>query len=521
MIGHPSALLVPALLLAAALPSGGLRAETISSALARAYVGNPDLNQQRASTRATDETVARANAAFRPQITGTGSVGYNRDDLGAGPNAALIGSGSSGGSTSGSGGTATGAGGVTTGVGSGSGAIGANGTTTGTTTANSGTANTTSVSSGTTTSNTFPTSASVTVTQNLFNGNRSANGVRQAESQVLQSRETTRNTEQNTLQNGATAYMNVLRDTAILELNKNNITVLEEQLRQTRDRFNVGEVTRTDVAQAESSLATARSNYFTAQANLSTDIGNYRQIIGVEPRHLEAARPIDPLLPRTLDEAIVISLAEHPAIQAAFHNVDAAQLQVQINEAVLYPTVNLVGNAQVLNQFQGNPTARFFNASVLAQLQIPIYSGGDTYASVRQAKELLAQARLQADLQRDMVRANVVSNWGLLESSKAVIRSSQAAVKSSEIALDGVREEAKVGQRTTLDVLNAQQALLQARVNLVSAQRDRVVASYTVAAAIGRLSATNLALSVVHYDPTIHFDQVKDKWIGLRTPDGR
>ncbi len=513
-------ILIPFLILPALLASTTLRAETISSALARAYVTNPDLNQQRASTRATDEQVARANAAFRPQITGTGSVGYNRDDLGTGPSSSLIGSGSSGSSTSTSSGT-TGASGTTTGAGSGSGLTGANGTTTGTTTTSSGSANTTSVSSGTTTSNTFPTSASVTVTQNLFNGNRSANGVRQAESQVLQSRETTRNTEQNTLQNGATAYMNVLRDTAILELNKNNITVLEEQLRQTRDRFNVGEVTRTDVAQAESSLATARSNYFTAQANLATDIGNYRQVIGVEPRHLEAARPIDPLLPRTLDEAIVIAFAEHPSIQAAFHNVDAMQLQVQINEAVLYPTLNLVGNAQVLNQFQGNPTARFFNASVLAQLQIPIYTGGDTYASVRQAKELLDQARLQADLQRTMIRANVVSNWGLLESSKAVIRSSQAAVKSSEIALDGVREEAKVGQRTTLDVLNAQQALLQARVNLVSAQRDRVVASYTVAAAIGRLSATNLALSVVHYDPTIHFDQVKDKWIGLRTPDGR
>ena len=487
-------------------------------------MGNPDLNQQRASTRATDEGVARANAAFRPQITGTGSVGYNRDDLATGPSAALIGSGSSSGSTtSGSSGT-TGSSGVTTGAGAGSGLTGANGTTSGsptTSSSSSSSLNNSSVSSGTTTSNTFPTSASVTVTQNLFNGNRSSNGVRQAESQVLQSRETTRNTEQNTLQNGATAYMNVLRDTAILELNKNNITVLEEQLRQTRDRFNVGEVTRTDVAQAESSLATARSNYFTAQANLSTDIGNYRQIIGVEPRHLEAARPIDPLLPRTLDEAVVIALAEHPSIQAALHNVDAAQLQVQINEAVLYPTVNLVGNAQVLNQFQGDRTARFFNASVLAQLQIPIYTGGDTYASIRQAKELLDQARLQADLQRTMIRANVVSNWGLLESSKAVIRSSQAAVKSSEIALDGVREEAKVGQRTTLDVLNAQQALLQARVNLVSAQRDRVVASYTVAAAIGRLSATNLALSVVHYDPTIHFDQVKDKWIGLRTPDGR
>ncbi len=518
----PSVLTLPALILPVALASTTLRAETISSALARAYVTNPDLNQQRASTRATDEQVARANAAFRPQITGTGSVGYNRDDLATGGSTSLIGgaSGAGGSTTSGNGSSTTGAGGTVSGAG-GNSATGAGGTTTGTNTTTSGTGTSASATTGTTTSNTFPTSASVTVTQNLFNGNRSSNGVRQAESQVLQSRETTRNTEQNTLQNGATAYMNVLRDTAILELNKNNITVLEEQLRQTRDRFNVGEVTRTDVAQAESSLATARSNYFTAQANLATDIGNYRQVIGVEPRHLEAARPIDPLLPRTLDEAIVTALAEHPAIQAAFHNVDNAQLQVQINEAVLYPTVNLVGNAQVLNQFEGNPTARFFNASVVAQLQIPIYTGGDTYASIRQAKELLAQARLQADLQRTMVRANVVSNWGLLESSKAVIRSSQAAVKSSEIALDGVREEAKVGQRTTLDVLNAQQALLQARVNLVSAQRDRVVASYTVAAAIGRLSATNLALSVVHYDPTIHFDQVKDKWIGLRTPDGR
>ena len=502
-------LIVAALTIAVGLVPSGSQAETISGALARAYGGNPDLNQQRAATRATDEQVSRANAAFRPQITGVGSVGYNRDDLASGSSSALVGGG--GGASS----ATTGAN-PATGTSTGS-MTGTGGTTstTGSTTSSGGSA------TGATTSNTFPTSASVTVTQNLFNGNRSANGVRQAESQVLQSRETTRNTEQNTLQNGATAYMNVLRDTAILELNKNNITVLEEQLRQTRDRFNVGEVTRTDVAQAESSLATARSNYFTAQANLSTDIGNYRQIIGVEPRHLEAARPIDAILPRSLDEAITIGLSEHPSIQAAFHNVDAAQLQVQINEAILYPTVNLVGNAQVLNQFEGIRSARFFNASVLAQLSVPLYTGGDTYALVRQSKEQLAQARLQADLQRDIIRANVVSNWGLLESSKAVIRSSQAAVKSSEIALDGVREEAKVGQRTTLDVLNAQQALLQARVNLVSAQRDRVVASYTVAAAIGRLSATNLALNVVHYDPTIHFDQVKDKWIGLRTPDGR
>ena len=450
-------------------------AETISGALSRAYIGNPDLNQQRAGTRATDETVARAKASYRPQVSGSVSAGFNYTDSSIG--------------TTSSAATA---------------AIGGVGSTVGT--LNSGS---------------LPSSAQLTVTQNIFNGNRSANGVRQAESQVFQSREQTRNTEQNTLQNGATAYMNVLRDTAILELNKNNITVLEEQLRQTRDRFNVGEVTRTDVAQAESSLATARSNYFTAQANLQTSIGNYRQIIGTEPHRLEAARPIDPLLPHSLDSAIAVAISEHPSIQAAFHNVDVAQLQVQLNEAQLYPTLNVVGQVQAANAYQGYPTGRLFNGSVLGQLSVPLYSGGDTYASVRQAKELLAQARLQADLQRDTVRANVVSSWGQLESSKAVIRSSMAAVKASEIALDGVREEAKVGQRTTLDVLMAQQTLLQSRVSLVSAQRDRVVASYVVMAAIGRLSAANLGLAVIEYDPTIHFQQVKDKWIGLRTPDGR
>ena len=359
------------------------------------------------------------------------------------------------------------------------------------------------------------------MTENLFNGNRSANGVRQAESQVLQARETTRNTEQNTLLNGATSYMNVLRDTAILELNKNNIIVLEEQLRQTRDRFNVGEVTRTDVAQSESSLANARSQYFTAQANLQTSIANYRQFIGVEPRRLEAARPIDALLPRTLDEAIQMSFTEHPSIAAAFHNVDVAQLQVQLNEGMLYPTLNIVGNVQAANAYEGYPGGKLFNGSILGQLSVPLYMGGADFAAVRQAKELLAQARLQADLQRTVVRANVVSNWGLLQSSKAVVRSAQAAVKSSEIALDGVREEAKVGQRTTLDVLIAQQTLLQSRVSLVSAQRDRVVATYAVDAAIGRLSAANLNLAVIEYDPTVHLEQVKDKWFGLRTPDGR
>jgi outer membrane protein len=454
------------------------RAETMSSALARAYAGNPDLNQQRAGVRATDENLPRASSAGRPTVNATGQFGYNYLDLitsgTAGAGAAAVATGGSGGS-----------GGTQLRKGIDTGSLG------------------------------------VTASQNLFNGNRTLNGVRQAESNIFGARESLRDTEQNVLLNGATAYMNVLRDTAILDLRKNNIIVLEEQLRQTRDRFIVGEVTRTDVAQAESSLATARSDYFTAQANLQTSIATYRQIIGVEPTRLEPARTIESLLPHSLGSAIELAIAEHPEIQAALHAADAAALQVKLVEGELAPTVDLVGNVQQNYNFTGFPGLRLFNGSILGKVSVPIYEGGEVYSRVRQAKETLGQTRLQADLQRDIVRAEVVTAWGQLDSARAVIQSSKAAVKSAEIALDGIRQEAEVGQRTTFDILFQQQVLLNARVSLVIAQRDRVVASYAVMAAIGRLAAANLNLSVAQYDPTIHFDQVKDKWIGLRTPDGR
>jgi len=469
---------IAGLMIAMALPlcvSPG-QAETMSSALARAYAGNPDLNQQRAGVRATDENLPRASSAGRPTVTATGQFGYNYLDL--------ITSG-----TAGAGAAAAAAGG------SGGGVRLRRGIDTGT--------------------------IGLTATQNLFNGNRTLNGVRQAESNIFEARESLRDTEQNVLLNGATAYMNVLRDTAILDLRKNNIIVLEEQLRQTRDRFIVGEVTRTDVAQAESSLATARSDYFTAQANLQTSIATYRQIIGVEPTRLEPARTIESLLPHSLGSAIELAIAEHPEIQAALHAADAAALQVKLVEGELAPTVDLVGNVQQNYNLTGFPGLRLFNGSILGKVSVPIYEGGEVYSRVRQAKETLGQTRLQADLQRDIVRAEVVTAWGQLDSARAVIQSSKAAVKSAEIALDGIRQEAEVGQRTTFDILFQQQVLLNARVSLVIAQRDRVVASYAVMAAIGRLAAANLNLSVAQYDPTIHFDQVKDKWIGLRTPDGR
>jgi outer membrane protein len=464
---------------ALALVPGRAGAETMSSALSRAYMGNPDLNQQRASVRATDENLPRALSGFRPTVTATGTAGAQYEDL-----REPLSSSSSGSSSSSSGGSGS-----------------------------TGRIHIKTL--------TFPRSAGVTIQQNFYNGERTRNSSKQAESQIDAARETMRLTEQNTLQNGATAYMNVLRDTAILNLRKNNITVLEEQLRQTRDRFEVGEVTRTDVAQAQSSLAQARSDFYTAQANLQNSIANYRQIIGVEPRRLEPAQTIERLLPTTLTAAIALGLVEHPGIIAAFHQVDIAALNVKIQEGALLPTLNAVGSVTQNYDISGTPRSQVLTASGQLQLNVPLYQGGIEYANIRQAKEQLGQSRLNADLQRDTVRATIVSSWGLLETARATIYSSQSAVTAAEIALAGTREEARVGQRTTLDVLNAQQTLLNARVALVSAQRDRVVASYAVYAAIGKLNADNLALDVILYDPTVHFDQVKGKWWGTQTPDWR
>jgi outer membrane protein len=440
-------------------------AETISGALARAYVNNPDLNQQRAGVRATDEDMPLANSAWRPDVGVTASLGYNYLDFNPGSIDGRNQRQRAG---------------------------------------------------------TLPRAVGLAVTQNLFNGNRTVNGIRRAQSKILGAREDLRTTELTVLRDGATSYMDVLLAVAILDLRKNNITVLEQQLRQTRDRFDVGEVTRTDVAQAQSQLATGRSDYFRAQADLQTAIANYRQLIGVEPKRLEPARSIEHLLPASLDKAVGLALYEHPRVQAILHAVDEAEFDVKLVEGELYPTVDLVGSVDQSFAQQGFPRWRQFNGAILGQVTVPIYArGGETYAQIRRAKEILGQTRILADQRRDEVRAAVVSSWGQLETARAVIQSSRAAVKAAEIALEGIREEAKVGQRTTFDVLFAQQTLLNARVNLVTAQRDQVVASYVVMASIGRLSAANLGLAVERYDPTIHFDQVKDQWIGLRTPDGR
>lgn len=446
--------------------AGPVSAQTMEAALARAYSANPTLNAQRASVRATDENVPQAKAGYRPRITASADIGASITESGIPAFAS------------------------------------------------SSPVHTNTVS------RLAPRGAGVQVDQNIFDSGRTRNAVGQSESQVLGARATLRNTEQNVLLDAATSYMNVLRDTAILNLNRNNVEVLEEQLRQTRDRFQVGEVTRTDVAQAEARLSSARSQAILAESNLKTSVARFRQNVGTEPRSLAPGRPVEGLLPKSLPTALNQALSNHPAIIASLHGVDAAELQVKVTEADLYPVVGVRGVVQQRydSQFSGDNR---LSASIVGTLTIPIYEGGQIYARTRQAKETAGQRRIEVDTQRDTVRAAVVSAWGGHEAAKAQIIAAQAQVEAASTALSGVREEAKVGQRTTLDVLNAQQELVSARSSLVVAQRDRVVASYAVLSAVGKLSAQSLKLKADIYDARQHYEQVQGKLWGTQTPDGR
>jgi outer membrane protein len=358
------------------------------------------------------------------------------------------------------------------------------------------------------------------VTQTLFNGNQTANKTRAAESQVSGAREGLRLMEQSVLLAAATIDMDYLRDAAILEVQRSNTRVLEVTLKQTRQRYGAGLVTPTDVAQSEAQLAAGRSQELAAEATLTTTRANFRRIIGNEPEKIAPASPVDRYLPETLRDAADISLAENPNVTAAMYGIDVNFLNVKVNEGALFPTVTLQASAQKSWQ-QTITSTRLSSASAVAQVSMPIYQGGTEYSLIRQSKETLEQQRLNLEQVRDQARADLVTAWGQLLAGKAQILSSQSQVSASEIALLGTRKEAAVGQRTVLDVLNAQQALVNARIALVTAEHDRVVASYTVLSAIGRLSAQVLRLAAPVYDPSVHYHQVRDNWFGVRTPDGR
>jgi outer membrane protein len=431
--------------------------ETLQGALAKAYNNNSTLNSARAGVRVRDEDVAIAKSGYRPTIEGTAGASYTSNFGG---------------------------------------------------------------------SRVANTSTGLTIRQTLFDGFRTKNGVKAAESGVFAAREGLRNSEQNILFNAVTAYVDVIRDRKIAALRKKNVAFLVEQLRSAKARFEVGEGTRTDVAQADAGRAAAVAQLNAADAQAKSSAANYREIVGEAPKDLKAAAPATKLLPKSLDSAVASAAQEHPVIKARKHQVDASLLSVKVAEGALLPTLGV--EAGVTNRTSDSTNPGFFSqngsdqsASAAIQLTVPIYQGGRVAAQVRQSKEQLGQARIDVDVAYDSVRTAVTSAWGQYEALKASVVANKQLVSAAQLALDGVIEERKVGQRTTLDVLNAQSDVVTAQLNLVASEHDLVLASYAIVQATGRLSAERLGLNVKVQKPEEHYNAVKDKWFGLRTPDQR
>jgi outer membrane protein len=454
--------------LVAAAPQA--RAETLNGALLRAYNNSPVINSSRAGVRALDEKVPQALSSMRPRASAGAFLGVQENRMVSKQRDIPLTDSTLEGPVK-------------------------------------------SIQSG----GSVPRSANLTIEQPVFDGFKALNNTRMAETGVFAGRERLRLTEQRVLLNAVSAYMNVLRDTAALKLQESNVAVLTEQLRQTRERYLAGQITLTDIAQAEARLAAGKSLVGQARAALETSIGAYRQTIGDEPSRLAPGAPVDRLLPKTREDVERIAQAEHPVILAALHDADAADLDIKVIEADFMPKLSIVGNL-----FTQTDVAGIYNRNIGAwvggRLNVPLYEGGLTSSQVREAKEVAGQRRLDADVARADVVALVRANWGALQAAKTQISAAQTQIAAAERALYGVREEAKAGQRTTLDILNAQLELLNARIGLLFAQRERVVASYAVVAAMGRLSTETLHLAASQYDPAVHFDRVKDLWGGITTP---
>jgi len=416
----------------ALVPSPG-SAETLLGALRRAYEYNPGLGAQEANLRATAENVPRARSGYLPRVAGLADGRLRFQTI------------------------------------------------------------VTDQGGRTSVAEADPLRVGVGVTQTLFDGGRTTNAVRQARSQVHGAEEIRRNTEHDVLYAAAVAYSDVLRDRAILKLDQSIATALQEQLRRTSASQTFGDVTRTDVAQAEARLAASQARVGATEANLRTSAASYREVIGAEPDRLGPAYPVDGLVPPSLDAAVRLALAEHPAIQAAAHNVDAARLQTEITRGELLPRVEAGG--ELVRRYGGlRPGDEEVDATIFGQVIVPIYSGGEVQARVRQAAQRAGQRRLEAASTQEQVRGAVASSWARLQAAKMQLKATQQQVGAASAALRGVRQEQLVGERTTTDVLDALQDYQNAWANLIAARRDRVVATFAVARATGRLSLGQVEL---------------------------
>jgi outer membrane protein/adhesin transport system outer membrane protein len=357
-----------------------------------------------------------------------------------------------------------------------------------------------------------PRSAELSVTQPLYRGGRTVAGTAQAENLVLAQREVLLSVEQDVLLQAVAAYMDVLREEAVLELNINNEQVLLRQLEAARDRFEVGEITRTDVAQAESRLSGATAQRIAAEGQLTSSRAIYRQVIGDTPGTLVQAGPAGEL-PASADETVAAS-AGTPNVRAAEYAERAAREGIDVVFGELLPSLSLTGSLST-GEDQSRKNVSTDSAAIIAQVTIPLYQAGGVTSRVREAKQRVSQRRQDIEVQRRLAAQTATTAWQALETARAQIQSFEAQVRAAEIALEGVQQEAAVGSRTVLDILDAEQELLNGRVSLVQARRDEVVASYQVVSAVGRLTALELGLPVEAYDSERYYQEYRDTWWDL------
>lgn len=434
--------------------AGAAGAVSLEEAVSAAYDSNPTLLAARAGLRATDETVNQARAGMRPDISAETSYGLQRVD------------------------------------------------------GRTGTRRQRETSD--------PFSVGVTATQRLYDGGRTFNNVRAREDTVSAARARLVNTEQQVILDVVTAYYDVLRDQESVSLASNNVRVVGEQLRATRDRFDVGEVTRTDVSQAEARLAQSRANLASAQGQLQASQQSFRAVTGLEPAGMTQRNGL-PTLPASLSEAVDDAVGRHPLVTAARYDERSAQRDVKAQVGGLLPTVSLRGgyNYGDADAFGGNDGDYTGAASVTVTASIPLYQGGAEYSRIRQAQAEASRAQAGISVAARNARRVVEVAWNQVIVTRSIITASREEVRAAQLALDGVREEAIVGSRTTLDVLDAEQELLDAQTRSVSARRDQVVAAYTLLAATGELTAADMGVSVENpYDPQENYERNNDRLIG-------
>lgn len=425
--------------------------QSLIEAMSATYNSNPDLLAQRAVLRQTDESLAAAVANWRPRVQLT--FEYNKIEADSLP------------------------------ISRGASYFLLNGRTT-----------------------------QISATQPLFRGGRTVADTKAAQANIKAQRATLADTEQTVMLQAVTVYADIVRDLGIVDVRRNNVRVLIQQLDATRERFRVGELTITDVSQSEARLEQAKADLVLAEAQVRIDEATFQRVTGVKAARL-GELPLFGAIPGTEEESVALAMDYGPRPMSAQNRITAANYSVNSAIATLLPTVNLVGFIQY-QQDLSVPNDQYYQYGVRLQATVPIYQNGTEWSGIRQAKELVGQRRNELDSARRTAAENVIRSWRNLDSARSRVTSFSAQVKANEVALNGVRQEALVGSRTTLDVLNAEQELLNSQVNLISAKHDVQVNYYGVLSGIGRLTARSLGLPVEYYDEEKYYKDVGSRWIG-------